>query len=129
VAEVLVDAHSWLRWAVLAVLFLGGGYALVQAPRDVEFSRGPFSVAVAVVDLQVLLGVVLYVWNAGWTQGWFVAIVHPIAMIAAAGIVHAGVGKAAGEESTTRAYQLVGVAFLVALAVVTLGIPWERTTV
>jgi hypothetical protein len=75
----------------------------------------------------VLLGIVLYVINAGWTEGWFIAIVHPIAMLVAAGLAHTGVAMGAKEEGT-RGYQIVGVAFLLALGVIALGIPWERTT-
>lgn len=125
--ETLVDVHSWLRWPVLAVLLGGGGWALIQAPRGVDFSRTPFSVCVAVIDVQVLVGLVLYLVNAGWAEGWFIAIVHPLTMLAAAGLAHVGVSKGA-REGGARAHQLVGVAFLLALGVVALGIPWERTT-
>jgi hypothetical protein len=125
VIETLVEIHSWLRWPVLAALLGGGGWALIQAPRNVAFSRTPFSVCVAVIDVQVLVGLVVYLANAGWSEGWFVAIVHPLTMLVAAGLAHAGVAKGA-REGGTRAYQLVGVAFLLALAVVALGIPWDR---
>jgi hypothetical protein len=121
--DVLLLVHSQLRWVVLAALLLGGAYALLQAPREAAFRRLPFSVGVGVVDLQVLIGLVLYVSTSGWDEETFVAVIHPIAMVAGAIVAHVGVARAAREEGT-RAFQVVGVAFLLALAVIILGIPW-----
>jgi hypothetical protein len=125
VADILVEAHSFLRWAVLAVLVIGGAAALMAAPRGTEFDRKAYGAAVAVIDLQVLLGVVLYIWNQGWGEGLFIAVIHPLGMLAAAAVAHFGVARGAREDDV-RAHQIVGVSFLIALGLVALAIPWER---
>lgn len=123
--ELLVSVHGHLRWPVLVVLLGGGTVALLQAPRAVAFRRPPFSVAVGVVDLQVLLGLAVYALGAGWREGPFIAAVHPVTMVLAAVVAHVGVIRGAREEGE-RAHQIVGAAFLAALGLVILGVPWQR---
>lgn len=121
--EILLDAHSVLRWAVLGVLLLVGAYALLRSAGTAEFVRWPFSSAVAVLDLQFLLGVVLYVWNRGWDQGAFIAWIHPLVMTAVVAIAHVAVVRA-DREGGRRAYQIVGAAFTGLVGLTALGIPW-----
>jgi cation transporter-like permease len=123
VEELLLAVHGYLRWPVVAVLLAGGAYALLQAPRDVDFRRAPFSAAVALVDLQVLIGLVLYALGTAWLAEPFIAIVHPATMVLAAAVAHAGVSRGA-REGGERGHQIVGAAFLVALGLVALGVPW-----
>ncbi|MDP8960235.1 MAG: hypothetical protein M3N32_01190 [Actinomycetota bacterium] len=125
VSDLLVTTHSVLRWVVLGVLLLDGAYALLQAPRPVPYRRVPFTLGVAIVDLQIALGIGLYVLNAGWQQGFFIARLHPAVMLVAAVVAHVGAARArrlGGRE----AWRTVGVAFLLALVLVTLAIPWQR---
>lgn len=122
--DVLLVVHDWLRWAVLAALLGGGAYALLQAPRDAAVFRRPiFSVAVGVVDIQVLIGLVLYVAGGAWREGLFSAVLHPLAMVVAAAIAHVGLARGA-REGSRRGHQVVGAAFLLALGFVIVGIPW-----
>jgi hypothetical protein len=125
VSEVLVTVHSVLRWLVLAALLGGGAYALLKTPAGGPFHRLPFSLGAGVVDLQVAIGVALYFLNDGYRQNPFIAVIHPVAMVLALGVVHLGVARAAARGGGA-AYRTVGVAFLSALVVVALGIPWQR---
>lgn len=124
-SDLLVSTHSGLRWFVLGVLLVGGAYALLQAPRPVPFRRTPFTLGVAVVDLQVALGIALYLLNDGWRQGFFIARIHPAVMLTAAVVVHVGAGRARRREGR-EAWRAAGATFLLALVLVTLGIPWQR---
>ncbi len=124
-SDLLVSIHSALRWIVLAVLLVGGAYALLQAPRPVPFRRAPFTLMVAVVDLQVALGIGLYLLNDGWRQGFFIARIHPAVMLAAAVVLHIG-AVSARRRGGREAWRVIGITFLLALVLVILGIPWQR---
>lgn len=124
-SDLLVSTHSLLRWFVLGVLLLDGAYALLQAARPVPYRRAPFTLGVAIVDLQVLLGVALYLLNAGWRQGFFIARIHPAVMLLAAVVVHVGAVRAR-RRGGKEAWRIVGAAFLFALVLVTLAVPWQR---
>ncbi len=124
-SELLVAIHSELRWLVLGVLLVGGAYALLQAPRPVPFRRAPFTILVAVVDLQVALGIGLYLLNDGWRQGFFIARIHPAVMLMAAVVVHLGAIRARSRGGR-EAWRLTGVSLLLALVLVILAIPWQR---
>ncbi|MDQ3931513.1 MAG: hypothetical protein M3252_01555 [Actinomycetota bacterium] len=125
-SDLLVTIHSVLRWFVLGVLLLDGAYALLQAPRSVPYRRAPFALGVAIVDVQVVLGVVLYLINAGWRQDFFIARIHPAVMLVAAVVVHLGAVRAR-RHGGREAWRTVGAAFLFALVLVTLAIPWQRS--
>ncbi len=123
--ETLVALHSVLRWFVLATLVGGGTYALVRGQQEGPFSDRPFALLAVVVDLQVALGIVLYLLRSGFRQGFFIAVIHPLAMLVALAAVHIGVsrGRARGRVA---AFRTVGASWLFALVVVALGIPWQR---
>lgn len=123
--DLLVIAHSILRWPVLAVLFLTGAFALFRSAQPREFLRWPFSVAVGLLDLQVLLGLVLYIADAGWAQTTFVAMVHPAVMLVVVASAHIALVRAR-REGGGRAYQIVGATFTALVGITALGIPWTR---
>ncbi len=122
-SDILVDIHSMLRWPVLAALLVAGAYALLRSPRATEFARWPFSTTVALLDLQFLLGVVVYVLTSGWEERTFIAVVHPAVMVVAVAVAHAAVVRA-DREGGQRGYQIVGAAFTGLIGLVALGIPW-----
>jgi hypothetical protein len=128
--DTLVDIHSILRWLVLAVL-LGGGIVGLAASRrpGAAFRRPVFSVAAIVVDVQVTLGIVLYLFNEGWNEGGFIAVFHPIGMLLALGFVHALLARTratAAEGHPGAANRIAGAGLLVALVIVVGAIPWQR---
>jgi hypothetical protein len=134
-------AHSWLRWLVL----LAGLAALARAFTGVN-TRRPWTplddrggmLFTAALDLQMLLGLVLYAFLSPVTQSAFVdmaaamraapirffAVEHPVGMIAAIALAHVGrvrIRKATDSESRhKRALVFFGLALLVLL----LSMPW-----
>lgn len=123
--DLLVDIHSVLRWVVLVAIAGGGAWALLQAPRGKAFDRAPFAAAGVVVDLQVALGIAIYLIDGAWRSGAFFAVIHPVLMLAALALVHIGIGRARSREGGD-AYRSVGAAFLFAFILIALGIPWAR---
>lgn len=122
-ADLLADIHSVLRWVVLLAIAGGGSYALLQAPRGVPFRRAPFAAAAVIVDIQVAIGVAIYLIDGAWNSGAFFAVIHPVVMLAALGLIHVGVARSRAREGGD-AYRVVGAAFLFAFILVALAVPW-----
>ena len=105
--DVLIVAHSWIRWVVLVL----GIVAFARAATG-RFTRRPWTPAdeatgrwfVISVDMQVLLGLVLYFFFSSFTMSaWrdmagamadkvirFWAVEHVIGMLVATAFVHIG---------------------------------------
>jgi hypothetical protein len=132
--------HSWLRWIAL----IAGIGATVMAARD---TVGPGGTArldrwglalVSVLDLQLLLGLLLYVvvspnmapiradFGASMRDpvARFWAVEHIATMILAVVVVHVGrvVGRKAANPEAKRMRQLV--CFGIATALMLLAMPW-----
>lgn len=121
--DTLVTIHSWFRWVVLAALLGSAVLALVRASRGDSMEGGadrPFAVTAILFDLQVTLGLILWIFDKGWTKGFFIAAVHPLFMLLAVGAFHAFVSRA----RRTASFRVVGVGAVVALAIVVAAIPW-----
>jgi hypothetical protein len=139
--DLLLVAHSWLRWLVL----LAALAAIVRAVGGVQ-TRRPWTPLddrsgmwfTATLDLQMLLGLLLYIFLSPVTQSAFVdmaaamqaahirffAVEHPFGMIVAIALAHIGrvrIRKAHDSESKhKRALMFFGLSLLVLLA----SIPW-----
>ena len=122
--DILLTIHSFMRWVVLAVLLGGGTYALLKAPTGEPFTDRPFVVGAVLIDLQVTVGVVLYVLAGSWNEGTFLAWVHPAVMVAMLAIVHVSIAGARREAKPQRSHRRVGAAFLFSLLLTALAIPW-----
>lgn len=123
--DFLVAAHSGLRWIVLLALL--GAILFAAQNRNADSWPGgaikPFLFTAIVFDLQVTLGIVLYLAGQGWEKNLFLAVIHPLIMLAALGAWHMFVAKArkAAAPSSYRTLLLGGV---VSLALVIAAIPW-----
>lgn len=123
----LVVTHTIVGLLVLVTLLAVGGYALLQVPRQTVFRPRPFALAVVLVDIQVTLGLALYLLEKGWHDNAFIAVIHPAVMLAVLGLLHVVVGRAR-RRPDRRSFRSVGFAFLVALVLAALAIPWQRVT-
>lgn len=123
--NVLIEAHSGLRWLVLLALVATAVVGFMRARAAAAPDDKWLSWVAILFDIQVTVGIILYLANAGWDQGGFIAVFHPIAMIAALGVFHAGLGRGrkAGDGSGWRT---IAVMTLVSLVVVFAAIPWQR---
>ena len=139
--DLVLFAHSWLRWLVL----LAGIAAIARAVSGVN-TRRPWTPLddrggmwfTAALDLQMLIGLVLYAFLSPVTQSAFVdmaaamraapvrffAVEHPVGMIVSIALAHVGrvrIRKAPDSESRhKRALVFFGLALLVLL----LSMPW-----
>lgn len=135
----MIHLHNLLRWVVL----LGGVAAIAMAWAGV-FSRSAWTKPNANVgrlftiamDLQVLVGILLYVWLSPITTGAFsnmgaamnnsalrfYVVEHALLMIVAAVLVH--VGAARGRK--TNATLQPAIFYTLAVVAVLAAIPWDR---
>lgn len=126
--DTLVTIHSLYRWLVLVALVAGGAAGILANARGRDWDRGadrPYALVAVLVDIQIGLGIVLWLFGRGWEKGLFFAAIHPITMLLAVGVVHAAVARARALASR-RSHLVAGVGTLVALALVIAGIPWAR---
>jgi hypothetical protein len=139
--DLLLFAHSWLRWLVL----LAALAAIARAIGGVN-TRRPWTPLddragvwlTASLDFQMLLGLILYIFLSPVTQSAFVdmaaamraapirffAVEHPVGMIVAIALAHVGrvrVRKAPDSESKHKQALIF---FGLSLLVLLLSIPW-----
>lgn len=129
--SIVLLIHSWLRWLVLAT----GVAALARGRRS-----GPLPVVwLGLLDLQVVLGIVLYGWLSPITQVAFAdmraamhdsvmrfwAVEHAFAMLVALIIAHVGRVMAKRATDETRGDRIMRVTIGLALLCIVAGVPWS----
>lgn len=121
--ELLFTVHRYVGYAVFLVLVVAAATAFRRGRRAQEFSRTPFSMTAVLLDIQVLIGIALYVAERYWeaTES-LVVVVHPALMIFALVVAHVGVSRGALHQMVEDAHRAVGRAFVFASVVVAAGI-------
>ena len=139
--DVLNIAHSWIRWAVLLL----GFYAFARSASG-RFTQRPWTPVddaagrwfVISVDIQVLLGLVLYLFFSSFTMAaWrkmaeamaddvirFWAVEHVVGMLAAIAFVHVGRVRVRKTTDSRRKHFLAAIFFGLALVLMLVSIPW-----
>jgi hypothetical protein len=134
-------AHSWLRWLVLLAALM----AVARAVSGVS-TRRPWTPVddraglwlTAALDLQMLIGFVLYIFLSPVTKSAFVdmaaamreapirffAVEHPVGMIVAIALAHVGRARARKAADSESRHKQALVFFGLALLVILLSIPW-----
>lgn len=118
--DLLADIHDWTRWIVLVALVGAAGLGITKFLQKQTFEgRGDslFSVAMILFDIQVTIGLVL--WIAGRVAP---RVDHPWIMIVAVLVGHAALILA--RRRPERGYAIAGFGFLLSLLLVAGGIPW-----
>ncbi len=123
----LLFLHSWVRWAVLVL----GAVAVIAAFQDRAAARRRVLPFVLALDVQLVLGLLLYLFYSPLTRGTgggpalrFWRAEHPALAVGAVLLAHAGnvVVKRAG-----KGRGLAGAALLLAaLVLVLIAVPWTR---
>ena len=124
--EFLVTLHSYWRWAVLmaAVVGLVGAVAAwLGALPPARAARRAGSVYTIALDVQVALGIILWV-GRGWyaTPGYY-RFEHPLIMLLALVVAHGGQILARRATSPTAAARAVALGVAASLVLVIVGIP------
>ena len=123
--DFLLQTHSGYRWIVLAVLLGVGTLGLVRSAQGAAWSKNaerPFMLATIVFDLQIGLGIALWIGNKGWDQDFFIKFIHPLGMILAAGVAHMAVMRAR-KGDPAKAFRMAGIGLLAAPVIVAAVVP------
>ncbi len=126
--ETLVTVHSLYRWFVLAVVVVTAVTGWRRYRSETAWEEGsdrPYAIAAILFDLQVALGVILYLGKQAWTHNLFIAVIHPVAALVAVGLFHAGVGIAR-KQADVKSHRTVALFALLSLVVLVQAIPWAR---
>ncbi|HVO09167.1 MAG TPA: hypothetical protein VMX54_00315 [Vicinamibacteria bacterium] len=134
-------AHSWLRWAVLLLAIALLARTAVGWLRSRPWARADDRLQVALVgvlDLELLLGLLLYVGLSPLTRSFladpavamrapvlrFFGVEHVVGMVLAVAVAHAG--RVVSRRAATPAHRQRGacLAALVVLLLAVAAIPW-----
>lgn len=116
--ETLLTIHTWVGYLVSIVILVAAVTAFRHARNSRAFTKGPFSGAMVLLDIQVLLGLVLYGIGGYWDAAPLIAYVHPLLAVGALGVGHALVGRGAKEQMAAAAHRTAGKGLLIAFVLV-----------
>jgi hypothetical protein len=127
---IVLFAHSWLRWLVLAA-------GVAAAIRGGSGNGRAGRLFVTLLDIQLLLGLLLYLWLSPFTtaafqdfggamrssQLRFFTIEHLLGMLVAVALAHVGRGRIAKLPEHRRA-RTAAIFYGLSLLAILLSIPW-----
>lgn len=90
--EFFFDAHQIWQYVSLAAVILSIGFSFQKEMTST--SEKVYRISAVAIDIQVALGIVLWLFDSGWSLGLVQGWVHPIFGLAAVGAVHAVVSMA-----------------------------------
>lgn len=113
--EFLVNLHPWTGYVVTVVLLIVAFVAFKRAKDAREFTPGPYALAMVLLDIQVLLGLILYGIGGYWDERPEIAYLHPVLAVLALGAGHALLGRARKTQMAVDAHRTAGRGLIVAL--------------
>jgi len=137
--NILINAHSILRWAVL----LFGLYAITKSARGLLYKQKftpshnmSATLFVASIHLQILIGLLLYV-ARGWSNNLskmgeimgdttlrFWTVEHMVGMLLGAALVQIGRSRSKKATDTIQKHKRALIFFTVGLLIIIAMIPW-----
>lgn len=125
----LVSIHNLLRWVVLAaalVALVVAALAWFGSATTERQGRLAMMVFVIAIDVQVVLGIVIYLIGNAWQNATAqIRIEHPVMMLLALAVSHLAAARAR-RSSGLAAARLRTISIAVSLLLILLGIPWVR---
>lgn len=120
--EFFVSAHMWWQYVVLLAVIVSLFFAFRSAMMD-STAEIVYRVTAVTVDVQVALGLVIWLANSGWSLGFMQGWLHPILGLAALGVLHAFIGRARkGHPEVANRTVRTGLIIAIVLVVAVIGI-------
>lgn len=130
--DVLVGLHSLWRWVVLLVMVVALVRGLIGWLGKGTWSgndRTLLLLATTAVDIQVLLGLIVYVARQSWGASAFIAYIHPLIMLIALAVFHIFSSRAKRADAPVAKHRMMAIGTFLALLLITAAIPayaWSR---
>ena len=128
--DILVTFHSFWRYAVLIAAVLAlvvalGGWLGPQAQRALlqPVVRRAGSMYIIVLDIQVLVGIILWIGKGWYAAPGFFRAEHPATMLLAMIAAHVGLVMAKRQRQPMGAARAIAIGVVVSLVLVLIGIP------
>ena len=118
----LVDLHTWIGYVIFVVVLVIAFTAFGRAKDAREFTTGPYAGALALLDVQVLLGLITYVVVGAWDDRPEIAYLHPLFAILALAFGHGLFSRAKSMTLAADAHRGAGRALIVAIVFIALAI-------
>lgn len=130
--NVLIGLHSLWRWVVLIVVVVAMVRGLIGWLRGGDWTstdRTLALLAITSIDIQVVLGLIVYGVGQRWEAGAFIAYIHPLIMIIALVIAHVANTLAKRASAPAAKHRTLALGLFLTLFLVTAAIPsyaWSR---
>lgn len=120
-SEFFFDAHTVWQYVALAAVFIALAFTFQKEMTPT--SERVYRLSAVAIDIQVALGIVLWIMNSGWSLGFMQGWLHPILGLAAVGAVHAVVSKTRElEPSEANRRVRLGLIVVVVLVIAAIGV-------
>jgi hypothetical protein len=133
--DFLIGLHSLWRWVVLLVVvvaFVRGAIGWLRGGAWTGNDRTLVLVTTIVLDIQLLLGLIVYGTGNHWESGSFIAYVHPLVMIGAIAVAHVTSVMIRRTEPASGKFRVLTLGLLLAFLMIGGAIPsgsWSRAWV
>lgn len=140
---IVLSLHNIVRWvvlffAVLALILNYSGWLVRRRWTSLDRLSGVFFTSS--LDIQILLGLILYVFLSPLTKAFFgnlsVAITNPelrffglthlLLMVLAAAIAHMGSAISRRARDPWKKHRTAAIFFTIVILIIVLAIPWSR---
>lgn len=138
-----LHAHNGFRWLVLIALVVSVSLAISGWAGKRNWNKADHLsglITVIVMDIQFLLGIILYAFVSPVTKAAFsdfgaamknsdlrfYAVEHFLLMLIALALVHIGRVKSKKVTAPWKKYRTASVFYGIALLLILVGIPWDR---
>lgn len=141
--EIFLSIHSILRWVVLvlaAIVVIKSMMGMFGKPKYAKADNIMAASYVGLMDLQLLLGLILYIFLSPVTSAAFQdfgaamsnpelrfwAVEHLTIMIIAVALAHIGRSRSKKKADYKAKFRIQGIFFAISFVLMMLGIPWDR---
>ena len=124
--EWIATLHSYWRWVVLVVGVAAIMLSLLamtgNRPWDTLTDRLALLFTIA-LDIQVLIGIAVWITEQRWTGDLFLGYIHPLLMVGAVALAHVGRARADRATDSKVKGRLAAFFFLASFVVILVAIP------
>ena len=125
--DILLMLHTYFRWIVLFFAIVAIVFAVLTVsgsrPWDALSDRASLIFTIA-LDVQFVIGLLLWVVEQRWQIADMVTWAHPIAMIVAVALAHVGRSRSDAAKTDRERGMQATLFFSASLLIILLAIPW-----